>query len=161
MSTTKKPVIAVIYIRVASHNRGKEKFADDQEKQLRAFASSHGYTVNDKNVYREIGLSGLLPVKERPKLKKILEEAKAGNFKALIVRDISRLFRTPTLLLNFIEDLKSLGVKVVTTTGESFDTSIPEDKFVITIMASMAETESRHRSELAKRVINKKNGTTN
>jgi len=160
MKTNK--IKTAIYIRVASHNQQKRK-SDDQEKQLRTFASSHGYTVDEKYIYREMGYSGILPVQERPQLRKVIEDARNNGFRVLMIRDISRLFRKTIPLLNFLEELNVLGVKVVTTMGGSFDMSIPQDRFVATLMTSMAEMELHQRQGSMEKVliVNKKTNGRN
>lgn len=157
MKSTKTKV--AIYVRVASHNDQKKK-ATKQEEQLRLFASNCGYTVDEKHVYKEMGYSGLMSVDERPQLKKLVEDAESGNIKAVLIRDISRLFRDTRLLLNFLAEVDRLGIRIITMMGGYFDTSVPYDRIVITLVSSMSELESRYRSELAIKAINKKkNGT--
>ncbi len=152
---------AVIYVRVASHNEQKKKM-NQQEEQVRAFALARGYTVDEKHVYRELGFSGSLPIEKRPTLQKLMDDAKKGSFRVVLIRDISRLFRHTGHMLGFLYELDQLGIRVVTTMGGSFDSGVPSDRMAITIITSMAELERNHIRELTIRGINKKkNGTNN
>jgi DNA invertase Pin-like site-specific DNA recombinase len=72
------------------------------------------------------------------------------------MRDISRLFRDTRLLLNFLDELDKLEIRIVTPMGGLFDTSSSYDRMTMTIMTSMATLEMRNRQESIKRAINNK-----
>ena len=43
------------------------------------------YDLEVADIYKDDGISGTIPLHERPEGKRLLEDAKAGNFRAVLV----------------------------------------------------------------------------
>ena len=83
--------------------------------------------------------------KERPGLQDMMNFVREGD--TVIVESISRFARSTKDLLNLIEELQSKGVEFYSK-KESFDTTTPQGKFVLTMFGALAELE---REQIAQR----------
>ena len=102
------PVAA--YFRVASvceHDR--DPFAG-QKEALERYCASHGLTISRQ--YCDSGVSGLLPLDQRPAGKRLVADARSGRFDQLLVCNIDRLGRSTQLVLTTIKELERYGVCV-------------------------------------------------
>lgn len=101
----KDPKKAVVYVRVNTT-------IDEAEKQLEElwkFAESKGLKVT--NAYYEVS-SGTAHVHGRT-IWHMLEDAKENQFNTVVIRDISRISRNATEALDVLNELKELGIKIV------------------------------------------------
>ena len=88
---TKKEVRAAIYCRLSKDDdlEGESASIGNQRDLLFRYCDEQGFRVC--GVYQDDGFSGLSM--ERPDLKKLLEDAKKGNFDVILTKDLSRLSR--------------------------------------------------------------------
>jgi len=86
-----KRLTAVGYVRVSSRQQLDGYGLDVQEKAVRAYAKDHRLTLVE--LFREEGVSGTLPVTERPALMSALELITAGKADVLLVPNLDRLAR--------------------------------------------------------------------
>src|SRR4051812_28753492 len=86
-----KRLTAVGYVRVSSRQQLDGYGLDVQEKAVRAYAKDHRLTLVE--LFREEGVSGTLPVTERPALMSALELITAGKADVLLVPNLHRLGR--------------------------------------------------------------------
>lgn len=84
-----------IYTRVSTTGQVDGESLPEQERNARAWAETHGHHV--VKVYTDAGLSGALPVTERPGLADALEALEVGTIDALVMRDLDRLARSVTV----------------------------------------------------------------
>lgn len=90
--------------------------------------------------YYDDGVSGTIPLGERPEGRRLLEDARAGKFKVLLVYRLDRLGRNLKSLLDALEELDACGVTIRSAT-EPFDTATPIGRFMFQLLGSMAELE--------------------
>lgn len=95
---------AVIYARTASANQG-HAITEQLGSLTRKAESLHWEVVG---VYIDIGCSGS-SLQTCPQLRKVLGDAKAGNFRHLLVEDLSLLSRGPDLAA-IVAELRCCGV---------------------------------------------------
>lgn len=74
----------------------------------------------------------------RPELMKMMEFVRDGD--TVIVSELSRLARSTKDLLSLVEQFQGKNVEFKSL-KESFDTSTPQGRFVLTIFAALAELE--------------------
>lgn len=91
-------------------------------------------------LYKDDGISGTIPLQDRPAGKHLLDDAKAGKIKLLLIYKLDRLGRTARNILNAIYDLEQYGVQIRSMT-EPFDTSSPAGRFALTILAGVADLD--------------------
>lgn len=77
------------------------------------------------------------------------------NFRTILVKSISRFARNTVDALNYIRELKELGISIYFE-NENIDTLTPGGEVLITILAAMAEQESRTMSTNIKWTYQKK-----
>ena len=113
---------------------------------LRKLAELHGWPV--AGVYVDDGISGTLPLGDRPEGRRLLEDAQDGAFSAVLVYRLDRLGRKVQVLLDAHQQLEAHDVAIKSGT-EPFDTSSPIGIFVFQLLGSIAELE---RSTIAERM---------
>jgi site-specific DNA recombinase len=95
---------AALYVRVSSSIQADNYSLSRQEAECRQYATEHGYTVADSQVYREVHTGAELY--ERPALTRLREAMKRGEVDALICYDLDRFSRKQVhiaLLQDFCE----------------------------------------------------------
>lgn len=119
----------IYYIRVSS----KEQSLERQEKAFEELSKKEGFAF-DKVFPEKVSGKNM----DRPKLKAMLEYVRAGD--TVYVTDFSRLSRSLQDLLSILNQLNDKGVKVISL-KESFDTSTPTGKLMLTMMGAINEFE--------------------
>ena len=136
----------VIYTRVSTHEQAAEGLSlDAQEEQCRGYAKSQRTTGNVEVVV-EKGVSGSIPVADRPMGGAMLERLKKGD--VLIAAKLDRLFRSTMDAPTVVEDLKRRGVQLhLIDLGGAVSNGVGE--LFLTIVAAFARAE---RDRIAERV---------
>lgn len=98
--------------------------------------------------YADQGLSGTA-VEHRPEFLRMIEDCKKGKIDKILVKSISRFARNTVDTLQYIRILKELGIGVYFET-QGIDTMTPNGEVLITILAALAEQESRNISSNVK-----------
>src|SRR5262245_25040013 len=101
---------ASIYARYSSDNQRPESI-DDQVRGCLELAAARGYTVDPAHVFKDEAKSGAL--RDRPSLEALCAAARAGQFQAVLVDDLSRLSRDNHFLLTLYAELRFYGVRIV------------------------------------------------
>lgn len=117
----------IAYVRVST---------DDQttENQRRAIESRY----NIAKWFVEEGVSGSIPASQRPAMRDLLAYVREGD--TVVVTAIDRLGRNTIDVLNTVEYLQAKKVSVVSM-REGFDLATPAGKFMLTMLAAVAELE--------------------
>src|SRR5690606_6177051 len=90
--------------------------------------------------YLDDGVSGTLPLAQRPGGHRLLEDAQAGKFSLVLVYRLDRLARSTRHLLDAVDELSRYGVALRSMT-EEFNSETPTGRFILTTLASIAELE--------------------
>ncbi|PZN01077.1 MAG: recombinase family protein [Bacillota bacterium] len=104
----------------------------------RRWADLHGVAV--AGWYLDDGVSGTLPLRQRPAGHRLLEDAQAGKFGLVLVYRLDRLARSTRHLLDAVDELAKYGVGIRSMT-EEFNSETPTGRFILTTLASIAELE--------------------
>src|SRR5579863_6740884 len=126
------------YARVSTLRQANDgESLDVQQRQLRGYADMHGFTLAEIAV--EEGVSGSVPVEERPVGRALFAKLKAGDI--IIAAKLDRLFRSALDALKVVESLKSRGVKLhlLDLGGDIAGNGL--SKLFLTIAAAFAEAE--------------------
>lgn len=134
-----------MYARVSTEDQAERQTVQGQVDFLRQFAALHGWTVVGE--YVDDGISGTVPLERRPDGRRLLADAQAGKFGAVIVYRLDRLGRRASVLLDAHDALRDANVGIKSG-KEQFDTSTPYGTFVFQLLGSIAELE---RSTIAER----------
>lgn len=147
-------------IKSVSKKQGKLKVAayarvstekDNQTNSLIAQKEHYSKLIKDNEewefagLFADEGISGT-SFKKRVAFQEMIEKAKKGEVEYIITKSISRFARNTVDTLTTIRMLKSLGVGVWFE-KEGVDTLDAKGEFVITLMSSLAQEESRSISE--------------
>ena len=93
-------------------------------------------------VYYDRGISGT-GLKNRDSFNEMIEDAKAGKIDLIYTKSISRFARNTVDLLNTVRLLKSINVGVIFE-KENINTLTSDGEFMLTILASFAQSESEN-----------------
>jgi len=130
-----------LYIRTSVEEQERSTCSPDfQEKELRAFCSIQGHILDEKNIYQDIGCSGISEVNERTGLKKLLDDAKKGEFEIVVVYKIERLSCKLISMIKVLEQLREHGVAFQSAI-EFIDTSSEFGDAMFHTMGVFAEME--------------------
>ena len=129
---------AAIYTRVSSEEQaGADKASLGQQRErCEAYCKAQGWEVAE--VYEDAGVSGTKV--ERPALGRLLTDAGAGKFEAVVFLKTDRFGRNARDLHNLAHQLRECGVAIASAT-QAIDTSTPAGKAFYGFMATMAEFE--------------------
>ena len=132
------PKQAVAYVRVSSATQEEKQTIDNQIEFATNYCKLN--SIELQYIYRDDGVSGTLPLEERPAGYELLQDARKEKFSLVLLFKLDRLGRATRVILNAVHELDSLGVKVRSMT-EPFDTSDASGRFLLTILAGVADLE--------------------
>lgn len=132
------PVAA--YARVSTEKEEQEDSFERQVEHYRQLINSRPEWRMVK-IYADPGISGTRAEK-RPEFMQMIEDCRAEKIQRVLVKSISRFARNTVDALTYIRELKELGIGILFE-SENIDTLTPGGEVLITILAAMAEQESR------------------
>ncbi|GIW57293.1 MAG: hypothetical protein KatS3mg083_238 [Candidatus Dojkabacteria bacterium] len=130
------------------------RISTDQLEQLSSYEAQVNYYTNYINghpdyecagIYADEGISGT-NTKKREQFNKMIEDCKAGKIDMIITKSISRFARNTLDTLNYVRQLKELGIGVIFE-KENINTLDSKGEVLLTILSSLAQDESRSISE--------------
>ncbi|WCN36625.1 recombinase family protein [Aneurinibacillus uraniidurans] len=131
-----------IYARVSTDQQGDS--IDHQISLMKDYMHrmfSQEYAVADDLLYVDEGYSGYYTtILERPAMKRLLEDARAGKFRVVLFKEITRMGRDEEENLKIVRILEASGVRIKSHDG--YDSERPESKLLFKISNFMAEVES-------------------
>ena len=136
----KKQMVVAAYARVSTE---KEEQEDSFERQVQHYTSLISSRAEWKfgGIYADPGITGTRAEK-RPDFMRMIQDCRDGKINKVLVKSISRFARNTVDALNYIRELKDLGIGVYFE-NENIDTLTPGGEVLLTILAAMAEQESR------------------
>ena len=141
------------FLKVAAYAR----ISTDKDDQLNSLVNQRNYFADYITghehwqlceVYYDEGISGT-QTRTRPGFKKMIQDALNGEIDLIITKEVSRFARNTVDTLSYTRQLKDAGVGVVFTI-DNIDTRDSDGELRLTIMASIAQEESRKTSERVK-----------
>ena len=131
-------VRTAIYVRVSTAEQAKEGYSiGEQTDRLKMFAGAHGWKV--VKVYTDAGHSGATT--DRPALQDMLSDIRAGLIDKVLVYKLDRLSRSQKDTLKLIEDEFLPHGTDFESMSESLDTSTPQGRLFLGILAAFAQLE--------------------
>ncbi len=135
---------SIAYIRVSSQRQVDEGVSmEAQKRRIREYARFKGLSLADEDIIVEEGVSGGIPLWDRPRGRVLKQSLSTGKYNNLISMKLDRMFRVTTDMLTTIDELADAGISIhiVDMEGEALDTSTSIGRFFLTIMGAMAEME--------------------
>lgn len=140
--TVKKNVAA--YCRVSTD---QEEQLSSYENQVRYYTEmiSRNPEYEIVDVYADEGISGT-NTKNRDNFNRMIADCREGKIDIIITKSISRFARNTLDCLNYVRELKDLGIGIVFE-KENINTLDAKGEVLLTILSSLAQDESRSISE--------------
>lgn len=127
------------YARVSTEEQaGHGVSLADQRDRLAAYARAQGFAL--VAIEEDAGLSGGLSPTKRPGLAKALEAVRKGAASGVLVVKLDRLSRSTRDTLALVEEADRRGYRLVSV-AESLDTGTATGRFVVTLLAGLAQME--------------------
>ena len=135
------------YIRVSTDSDEQTSSYELQKNYFTEYVNAQpGWVLVD--IYADEGISGT-QINHREGLQRLLDDCRAGKIDYIITKSISRFARNIVDCLNMIEELRNLNPPVgVIFETDHIDTLGGNDSLLLSILASLAEAESRNKSEI-------------
>ena len=139
--------------RVAAYARVSTDFTD----QLHSLSAQREYFedyINSQSdwtlveIYYDEGITGT-STKHREGFNRMIKDCEDGKIDTILTKEVSRFARNTVDTLNFTRKLKALKINVIFT-NDGIDTNDKDGELRLTIMASLAQEESRKTSERVK-----------
>src|SRR5918997_832374 len=132
------PERVALCLRVSSEEQRDRETIEIQREFLQEYCRLYGLDV--VQIYADDGVSGTIPLHERPEGRRLLEDAKEGKFSTLLVYRLDRLGRSLLVTVDAHDRLQACGVALKSAT-EPIDTSNPSGRLIFQMLASFAEYE--------------------
>jgi len=148
---------AIGYVRVSSQKQADEGVSiAAQIKKIKEYTNFKGIKIADEDILIEKGISGGIPLWERPMGGKMKRMLNSGNYVHVITMKLDRMFRLVSDMLATVDELNAAGfaLHMIDFNGEAIDTSSPMGRFFLTMSAAMAEMERGLISERTKMGMN-------
>ena len=127
-----------VYVRVSTEEQLERQSIATQREFGERYCQLHKLAVY--RVYADDGVSGTVPLEQRPDGGQILGDGRLGKFDQLLVYKLDRLGRETRLILNAVAELEKLGVRIRSMT-EEFDTGTSTGRLMLTMLSGFASHE--------------------
>jgi site-specific DNA recombinase len=127
-----------VYLRVSTEEQRERQSIATQRDFATRYCDLHQHPVYA--TYADDGVTGTLPLENRPAGIQLLRDARAGKFDQLLVFKLDRLGRDTRLILNAVAELEKYGVRVRSMT-EEFDTATATGRLMLTFLSGFAAHE--------------------
>ena len=151
---TKTPLRIAAYCRVSTEMSSQEE----------SFEAQRNFFLSEVTKHRDWILAGIYAdnartatmIKGRTDFQRMMRHAEARQFDYIITKSISRFSRNTSDTMRSISRLNALGIGVYFM-EQGYDTMDKGNEMVLSVLASIAEMESRSISENVKITLDKKN----
>lgn len=118
----------------------------------RQFSDSGNEVVTGYQRYKEDGVSGRVPFRDRPKARLLMDDINTGKIKEVYVHSLDRLGRDTADVLSVVKEFTEKGVNLVTKqeglkTLQEDGTPNPMAQLMIGILSTLAEWDWNRRRE--------------
>lgn len=132
------------YARVSTNKEDQSNSLSSQRNYFAEFITNHeNWKLSD--IYYDEGISGT-QTKKRTGFNQMIQDALNGELDLIITKEVCRFARNTVDTLSYTRQLKEAGVGVIFTI-DNIDTRDSDGELRLTIMASIAQEESRKTSE--------------
>ena len=133
------------YVRVSTDEQAREGSSlAAQRERITAWCAAMSFDL--VRIHRDEGESGAKPPHRRPGLSRALRAVQSNDVDGLIVVRLDRLSRNVPDTLALVDESQKQGWRLASVT-EQLDTGTPAGRFVVTVLAALAEMERGRLSE--------------
>lgn len=133
---------AAAYVRVSTNEQADQGVSlDAQIQRLQAYCIANNLEL--VNVYREEGVSGSIPLAQRPEGKSLTAALESGEVSHVVALKLDRLFRDAANCLEATKEWDNAGVvlHLVEMGGQAMNTKSAMGRMFLTMAAAFAECE--------------------
>jgi site-specific DNA recombinase len=131
-------VTVAAYVRVSTEEQRERQSIETQRQVAERYFAQHDiYAVE---WYIDDGVSGTLPMIERPDGRRLMADVRSGRFDTVYVYKVDRLGRDPLVTLQAATDFANAGVAFHSMT-ESIDNLTPHGRFSLVMLCGVAGFE--------------------
>lgn len=141
------PLRVAAYCRVSTDREDQANSLQSQQTYFRSYIQGHSNWILAE-IFADEGVTGT-STRRREAFNRMIAAAQAGTLDLILTKEVSRFARNTVDTLEFTRRLKALGVGVIFI-NDNIDTRDNDGELRLTIMASMAQEESRKTSERVK-----------
>ena len=141
---------AIAYVRVSSARQVDEgNSIASQTASIKQYAKGRGLRLLSRDIVIDEGVSGGIPLWDRPGGRLLMKRVESGKFGHLIAMKLDRLFRITSDAIHTVDELhdEGIGLHVINLGRQSMDTSTSMGRFFFQIVASFSELERGRISE--------------
>lgn len=135
----KRMIKVAAYCRVSTEQDEQANSYDAQIEHYTAEIAKHSDWLN-AGIYADKGITGTM-AKKRPEFLKMIRKCRQKKIDLILVKSISRFSRNTVDCLEYIRELKALGIGVIFE-KENINTLTETSEAMITIMGYFAQAES-------------------
>lgn len=131
------------YCRVSTDKDDQANSFETQQRYFREYIDHHpDWELSE--IYADEGISGT-STKKRIQFNRMIADAYEGKFSLIITKEVSRFSRNILDTISYTRELKAIGVGVLFM-ADRINTLDPEAEMLLSLMASLAQEESRRTS---------------
>jgi len=141
---------AIAYVRVSTVRQVEEgNSIDSQSARIQRYAKDNGLSLMSGDIVIDDGISGGVPFDNRSGGSRVLDRIETGKYGHMIALNMDRMSRDQIDAVQTIDLLDEEGITVhfVDWFGSSLDTRSPMGRFVLQLVAALAEMERGQISE--------------
>ena len=120
------------------YHRGSRTDQTTSQQEVKTKEYCEKNNIQIYKTYSEVGQSG--SKESRPQLDLLLQDMRNKKFNTIVVLKYDRLGRSTIHLLQVLEEMKNLGIRLIAV-EQNIDTSTPMGKYFVTNLCSLADLE--------------------
>ncbi len=144
MSGPRESNRAIGYVRVSTGSQEEDgNSLAQQTRRIQRYAEYRGLRIRSRDIIQERGVSGGVPIYDRPSGALFLERVESGRYAHVISTRVDRMFRNVADAIATIDDLSSLGISIhlLDFQGQALDTGSATGRGLLQVVAAFAEME--------------------
>lgn len=148
-----RPLCAA-YLRVSTGEQARRgNSLEDQLRRIKAYCEFAGLELRNELIFRDEGVSGGIPLAERPAGRQLVEALESGQISDVVALKLDRFFRSAIDALATVKEWNEKGIRLhlVDFGGVSLQADKAMGQFFLTMLAAFAEFE---RAMIAERTMN-------
>lgn len=127
-----------VYCRVSTEEQTRNETIQNQIDFAQKYAELH--QLGTLVFFTDESISGVIPLEDRTGGQDLMDAVRRGQVSEVLLHRLDRLGRSARVILNAVHVIEQHGVRVRSMT-EPFDTQDPTGRFLLTILAGVADLE--------------------